>query len=193
MVNPGNELRRKRAEAGSGAVLASATPSGDAARLESAFLGPETYANGSPVQEGDVIGLSGKNYREQYRKLREARPELANVVYGHAIEANGRLWLQYWLWYFYNDYQLSFGAGNGTRVTGRWSSFGWTTRTAIPTSPSTRSTATPSCARGRRSSAISPATSGRSSMSRAARTRLISNPASTRPRRGTTSPTASGA
>ncbi len=111
MVNPGNELRRKRAEAGNGAVLASATPSGDAARLELAFLGPETYANGSPVQEGDVIGLSGKNYREQYRKLREARPELANVVYGHAIEANGRLWLQYWLWYFYNDYQLSFGAG----------------------------------------------------------------------------------
>ena len=38
-------------------------------------------------------------------------PELNNVVYGHAIEANGRLWLQYWLWYFYNDYQLSFALG----------------------------------------------------------------------------------
>ena len=43
--------------------------------------------------------------------LRIAHPELNNVIYGHAIEANGRLWLQYWLWYFYNDYQLSFALG----------------------------------------------------------------------------------
>ena len=43
--------------------------------------------------------------------MRTARPELNNVTYAHAIEVNGRVWLQYWLWYFYNDYQLSFGAG----------------------------------------------------------------------------------
>jgi len=55
--------------------------------------------------------VRGKDYREQYRRLRMANPELTNVVYGLAIEVNGRLWLQYWFWYFYNDYQLSFALG----------------------------------------------------------------------------------
>ncbi len=89
MVNPGNELRRKRTATGNGAVLASA---GGEPALELAFLGKETYADGSTVQEGDVIGAAGRDYREQYRKLRTQRPELNNVTYGHAIEANGRLW-----------------------------------------------------------------------------------------------------
>ncbi len=111
MVNPGNELRRKRTATGNGAVLARAQPRGAEPELTLAFLAKSRYADGSPVEEGDVIGVSGRNYRAQYRKLRMALPGLANVVYGHAVEANGRLWLQYWLWYFYNDYQLSFGAG----------------------------------------------------------------------------------
>ena len=111
MVNPGCELRRARTKTGNGAVLASATPSGDAARLELAFLGPESYADGSTVEKGDVLSVKGKDYREQYRSLRVAHPELNNIVYGHAVEANGRVWLQYWLWYFYNDYQLSFALG----------------------------------------------------------------------------------
>jgi hypothetical protein len=111
MVNPGNELRRKRTEAASGAVLARAVPKGDEPRLELSFLGPKTYADGSAVLEGDVIGVSGKDYREQYRRLRVSHPELSNVTYAHAIEANRRIWLQYWLWYFYNDYQLSFALG----------------------------------------------------------------------------------
>ena len=106
MVNPGVELRRKRTATGNGAVLARA-----GGELALAFLAERRYADGTPVEEGDVIGAAGKDYREQYRKLRVARPELTNVVYGHAIAVNGRIWLQYWLWYFYNDYQLSFGAG----------------------------------------------------------------------------------
>jgi hypothetical protein len=111
MVNPGNELRRRRTDDAQGAVLASAQPEGDEPQLALAFLGPQSYADGSPVQEGDLIGVRGKDYREQYRRLRIALPELNNVLYAHAIEANGRLWLQYWLWYFFNDYQLSFGLG----------------------------------------------------------------------------------
>ncbi|HEV2774302.1 MAG TPA: hypothetical protein VGV90_01810, partial [Solirubrobacteraceae bacterium] len=108
MVNPGNELRRKRTATGAGAVLASAEPKDGEPVLALDFLGPKTYRDGSEVLEGDHIGLKGKDYREQYRRLRTAYPELSNVVYGHAIEVNGRLWLQYWLFYFYNDYQLSF-------------------------------------------------------------------------------------
>ncbi|MDP1847914.1 MAG: Vps62-related protein [Solirubrobacteraceae bacterium] len=110
-VTPGCELRRKRTATGNGAVIARAEPTAGEPALALDFLGPKTYGDGREVLEGDVIGLTGKDYREQYRRLRTAHPQLNNVVYGHAIEANGRLWLQYWLWYFYNDYQLSFSVG----------------------------------------------------------------------------------
>ncbi len=111
MLNPGNQLRRKRTDAGNGAVLAAAQPKAGQAQLALDFLGQKTYADGTPVKEGDILSVSGSNYREQYRALRIAHPELTNVVYAHAVEANGRIWLQYWLWYFYNDYQLSFALG----------------------------------------------------------------------------------
>lgn len=111
MVTPGCQLRRKRTEQGNGAVIASAPPNAGEPALALDFLGPTTYADGSAVLEGDLLGLPGRDYRDRYRRLRIAHPELKNVVYGHAVEANGRLWLQYWLWYFYNDYQLSFALG----------------------------------------------------------------------------------
>ncbi len=111
MVNPGNELRRKHTDAGNGAVLASAQPKDGQPRLALDFLGATAYADGTPVQEGDILSVRGSNYREQYRALRIAHPELTNIVYAHAAEANGRVWLQYWFWYFYNDYQLSFALG----------------------------------------------------------------------------------
>jgi Vacuolar protein sorting-associated protein 62 len=111
MINPGNELRRKRTDAGNGAVLASAEPKAGQAQLTLDFLGRTAYADGSAVQDGDILSVRGDDYREQYRALRIAHPELTNVVYAHAVEANGRIWLQYWFWYFYNDYQLSFALG----------------------------------------------------------------------------------
>jgi hypothetical protein len=111
MLNPGNELRRQRGPEGNGAVLASAQPKADEPLLTLDFLGPDTYKDGTKVEKTDVVGVNGKNYREQYRAMRRDHPKLNNIVYGHAVERNDRLWLQYWLWYFYNDYQLSFGAG----------------------------------------------------------------------------------
>jgi hypothetical protein len=111
MVTPGCQLRRKPTDNGAGALLASVPPNAGEPALALDFLGPKTYADGSQVLEGDHLGLTGKDYRAQYRRLRIAHPELNNVVYAHAAEANGRLWLQYWLWYFYNDYQLSFALG----------------------------------------------------------------------------------
>jgi hypothetical protein len=38
-------------------------------------------------------------------------------MYGRAVESGGRLWLQYWFWFFYNDYSLALGAG---RHEGDW-------------------------------------------------------------------------
>ena len=98
--NPGNELRR------TGGELLARAP-----ELTLGLLGATTYSDGRKVEKGDFIGDPKRDYRRQYVALRVARPELKNRVYGRAVEAGGRLWLQYWLWYFYNDYSLALGAG----------------------------------------------------------------------------------
>ena len=108
---PAIELRRVPVGGKPGALLASAAPTGKEPRLSLAFLGPQQYANGAKVEKTDVIGVRGRNYREQYVRLRTSRPDLNNRMYGRAVAVNGRLWLQYWLWYFYNDYQLALGFG----------------------------------------------------------------------------------
>ncbi len=108
---PGLTLRRVPVGGKPGALLASAFPAAKEPRLSLAFLAPQTYANGEKVDKTDVIGVRGKDYRAQYVKLRMSRPDLNNRMYGRAAEVNGRLWLQYWLWYFYNDYQLALGFG----------------------------------------------------------------------------------
>ena len=109
---PGIELRRgPPAAGGAGAVIARAQPTGDEPRLTLDFLGPQTYGNGAKVEKTDVLSVRGRDYREQYVRLRTSRPDLRNRMYGRAVEAGGRLWLQYWLWYFYNDYQLALGYG----------------------------------------------------------------------------------
>jgi hypothetical protein len=108
---PGIELRRTGGVR-SGEMLASANPGHDKTpKLTLAFLGPATYANGAAVERTDVISVHGKDYRRQYVKLRQSRPDLNNRLYARAAEAKGRVWLQYWAWYFYNDYQLALGFG----------------------------------------------------------------------------------
>ena len=98
--NPGHELRRA-----DGTVI-ERTPA-----LSLGLLGPDTYFDGRPVERSDYIADPRRDYRQQYVTLRVARPDLNNFMYGRAVEDNGRLWLQYWLWYFYNDYSLALGAG----------------------------------------------------------------------------------
>jgi hypothetical protein len=68
------------------------------------------------VKPGDRLGILGTDYRTQYVRLRTSVPELRNRIYGHAAtDSGGRLWLQYWLFYFYNDYHLAadFGLHEG--------------------------------------------------------------------------------
>ena len=98
--NPGHELRRTNGE------LIARAP-----ELALGFLGQATYGDGRRVEKGDFIANPKGQYRRQYVALRMARPDLKNRVYGRAVEGDGRLWLQYWLWYFYNDYSLALGAG----------------------------------------------------------------------------------
>jgi hypothetical protein len=73
--------------------------------LTPAFLGT-TYPDGAKADKRDMIADGSKNYREDARRL-HANPRYANRMYGHAvIDGNDDLWLQYWFFYFYNDYNL---------------------------------------------------------------------------------------
>jgi hypothetical protein len=121
VVNPTNTLRRGGVD---GKVLAAATPhggprlwwDGDAnppagKRLS---LGWPKYSDGTTSGEaGDRLSIAGKNYRTQYVALRKQRPDLKNKIVARAIRDpdTGHLWLQYWFWYIYNDYQLAFNVG----------------------------------------------------------------------------------
>jgi hypothetical protein len=107
-LNPSNRLLRGRVE-GEPDVVVAAAPA-----LTLDVLDADGYddAAGSAVLPGDRLSITGKNYRDQYSALRTAHSELRNRLYGHvAREPNGTVWLQYWLFYFYNDYHLAFDVG----------------------------------------------------------------------------------
>jgi hypothetical protein len=99
--NPGNELRRA-----DGTLLAAATPNAGEQRLSLSFLGPQRYADGEPALPEDRIGDPSHDYATQARAL-HTQAAYANRVYGHCATGNGdRVWLAYWFFYFYNDYNL---------------------------------------------------------------------------------------
>jgi hypothetical protein len=93
--NPGNRLMSS-----DGTVLATAGNG-----LDLTFLGV-TYGPNAAAAKTDVIGASSRDYAKQARRL-HALPGYANRVYGHVVgETAGERWLQYWFFYFYNDYNL---------------------------------------------------------------------------------------
>jgi len=98
-ANPPNRLRRAGGE-----VVA--TPANG---LSLDFLAKEKYGNGAGVLAGDLIESTRGDYGRQYLELRRAHPEYRNVMYGRTVRAKERLWLQYWFFYFLNDYQLALG------------------------------------------------------------------------------------
>lgn len=89
-----------------GNTIASATDG-----LSLSFLQPERYPDGRAVGRDDFIESTKGDYGRQYADLRAARPELRNVIYGRTVERHDRLWIQYWFFYFFNDYQLAWGIG----------------------------------------------------------------------------------
>ncbi len=109
--NPGNELRRAYDDGREGELLAATDSESGQAKLSLDFLGHPTYADGTTARDDDLISSPARDYRRRYVELRQ-RPGYANVMYGRAREdSDGPLWLQYWLYYFYNDYNLAGGAG----------------------------------------------------------------------------------
>jgi hypothetical protein len=72
------------------------------------YLGP-TYPDDVAADPHDFIESSRHDYGAQYADLRSSDQSLRNVIYGRTVEGTTGLWLQYWFWYFLNDYQLAFG------------------------------------------------------------------------------------
>ncbi len=98
-ANAGNRLCRK-----DGTVIATA---GDGLSL--AFLDAGRYPNGEEVRSDDYIEAADDEYGRHYAALRGAHPDFRNVIYGRSVDSHTGLWLQYWFWYFLNDYQLAWG------------------------------------------------------------------------------------
>lgn len=101
-LNPGNVLRRANDEP----VLARA---GEELSLD--FLRAGTYPTGEEVRATDLIEAATDDYQDQYRRLRRENQHLRNVIYGRVVRQGAEVWLQYWFYYFFNDYQLAWGLG----------------------------------------------------------------------------------
>jgi hypothetical protein len=95
---------------GGGELIAAVTPTGGEAELTLDFLGGPSYGNGEPARADDYLDECGGTHAADAGLLRQ-RPELSDVVYGRGRhDGEGRLWLQYWFFYYFNDKGL-LGAG----------------------------------------------------------------------------------
>jgi len=85
-----------------GKVIASAKPSAGQPQLNLAFLRMK-YAIGRAADRHDYLDATGRDYVADARRM-HAQPRYRNQIYGHAVrDEQGRLWLQYWLFYYYNN------------------------------------------------------------------------------------------
>lgn len=85
-----------------GTMLACASPAPGAARLDLDYLGAPMYRDGRRALPGDYLDECGGSHASDALAARR-RDGCADVVYGRATRSEGRLWLQYWLFYYYND------------------------------------------------------------------------------------------
>lgn len=109
--SPASVLRRARREDGSpGETIAEPPPAG---KLSLELLTHPRYGDGAEFEPGDHLGILDQDYRKQATAM-HMRPGYGNVVYGRARldgTPERRLWLQYWYFYFFNDYHMAGGIG----------------------------------------------------------------------------------
>jgi hypothetical protein len=78
-------------------------------QLDLAFLNGETYGDDVAQKPAfdDYLNAHGGTYVEDAARL-QARPGYGDVVYGRYVEGqDDRVWLQYWLFYYFNDKSLA--------------------------------------------------------------------------------------
>lgn len=103
-VTPGSGQARRcnTLKNAAGKVIASAKPSAGQPQLNLGFLRMK-YAIGRAAHRDDYLDATGQDYVADARRM-HALPRYRNQIYGHAVkDEQGRLWLQYWLFYYYND------------------------------------------------------------------------------------------
>jgi hypothetical protein len=97
---------------GSGNRLAAANPADPLANLSLAFLGDPTYADGRTATTSDYLDAANTYYQQDAQRMRAAG--YGDRVYGRAVTAGGKTWLQYWLFSYYNPQNvLGFGVHEG--------------------------------------------------------------------------------
>lgn len=99
MPGRSNSLHRR-----DGSLIASAAPGRGEALLGVGFLSGDAYPNGEPVRDDDYLDECGGSHADDAIAIRRSDPDLADVVYGRARrDREGALWLQYWLFFYYED------------------------------------------------------------------------------------------
>ena len=140
------------------------------------YLGAHTYqGTTTAVLADDVIGETTKDYAKHAAAL-HAKPAYKDKLHARAKrDSLGRLWLQYWFFYYYNDFQLAGPFLSGGNHEGDWEMIqirlDATRRRSRPCTPST---STPSARLERRDQG---GHNTPSCSSPAARTRATSAPA----------------
>lgn len=87
-----------------GTLVAAAAPTRGEALLEIGFLRGGAYPNGEPVHSDDYLDECGGSHASDALAIRTRQPDFADVVYGRARrDREGALWLQYWLFFYYED------------------------------------------------------------------------------------------
>jgi hypothetical protein len=92
-----------------GSLIAQAGPSLVRPQLDLAFLNGETYGDDVAQKPAfdDYLNAHGGTYVEDAARM-QARPGYGDVVYGRYVEGqDDRVWLQYWLFYYFNDKSLA--------------------------------------------------------------------------------------
>jgi len=97
---------------GTGTRLAAADPADPLADLSLSYLGDPAYADGRSASPSDHLDAANGSYQQDAQRMRAAG--YGDRIYGRTITSGGRLWLQYWLFYYYNPQNLlGFGVHEG--------------------------------------------------------------------------------
>lgn len=100
LVAPGRCNTLHRAD---GTLLASASPAGEVPQLTLDFLTAPAYPSGAPARSDDYIDECGGSHAADALAMRRCEGH-ADVVYGRARQdGSGRLWLQYFSFYYFDD------------------------------------------------------------------------------------------
>jgi hypothetical protein len=102
----GSRTNTLRTSAGTLVAAANAVP--PAPKLALGFLGDPTYADGRAAAQTDFLDEADTARQQDVQRLRTQG--YADRVYGRVAVSQGRTWLQYWLFYYFNPQSL-FGIG----------------------------------------------------------------------------------